>query len=95
LIENLGHNLVGPTTIMEDNTSAIHIMERGGNFQRTKHILVRYAFILEHVKTGVIQFAYCPTDAQRADLLTKVQSAARVRDLLRILLWSSAHHEGV
>jgi len=95
LLQDLGHHLDGPTPIMEDNTSAIHIMEQGGNFQRTKHILVRYSFIQEQARFGLIRFVHCPTQVQCADLLTKVQSATRIRDLLRLLLWSTAHHEGV
>ena len=83
--------------IMQDNTSAVTIMEKGGSFRRNKHILVRYSFITEHVKNGLIAFERCPTDEHIADLLTKVQPVARLQELLSRMGWTSPRQssEGV
>ena len=70
LFAELGHHQDGPTAIFQDNMSAVTIMEKGGTFKRTKHILTRYQFITEHVRNGVIAFLRCPTEEHIADLLT-------------------------
>ena len=95
LFEELGHGMTGPTPIFQDNMSAVTIMEKGGTFKRTKHILTRYMFINEHVRAGVICFLRCPTDVHVADLLTKVQTGVRLSQLLSLLSWRIAAHEGV
>jgi hypothetical protein len=99
LFKELGHQLSGPTPILQDNMSAVSIMEKGGTFKRTKHILTRYQFITEHYKSGVITFLRCPTDVHIADLLTKVQPAGRLGQLMALIGWNMRSpdwtHEGV
>jgi hypothetical protein len=96
LFINVGHTLTEPIDIPQDNTSATLIMEEGGSFKRTKHILTRYAFIKENVDNGIIRFSRCPTAEHRADLLTKVHPAPRLQELLRLVSWSSGpSSEGV
>jgi hypothetical protein len=51
----------------------------------TKHIALKYHYFLSHVKNGRIEINYCPTEDQKADLLTKplVDSAFfRLRHML-------------
>jgi hypothetical protein len=95
LFKNVGHTLDEPIDIPQDNTSATQIMEHGGAFKRTKHILNRYAFIKENVDRGIIKFSRCPTSEHRADLLTKVHPAPRLQELLKLVSWSSSPSEGV
>nr|GFC23563.1 retrovirus-related Pol polyprotein from transposon TNT 1-94 [Tanacetum cinerariifolium] len=38
---------------------------------RTKHIIVRYHFIKEHVEKGTIELYFVKTDYQLADIFTK------------------------
>nr|GEX01166.1 hypothetical protein [Tanacetum cinerariifolium] len=52
---------------------------------KTKHIDVRYHFIKEHVKKGMIELYFVKTDYQLADLFTKALPADRFNYLVRRL----------
>ena len=41
---------------------------------RTKHIDIRYHYIREALRDGVVDLRFCPTSEMLADLLTKVLS---------------------
>ena len=60
-----------PISILQDNTSTILIGTNGGNFARTKHLLVKRNKAREGVETGVSIISYCPTENMRADVGTK------------------------
>ena len=71
-IEAQGYS-VGPTTIYQDNKSAI-LLEKNGtssSTKRTKHINVRYFFVTDRVAQGEITIDYCSTDRMIADFFTK------------------------
>ena len=95
LFRELGREQVGATPVYQDNMSAVMIMEKGGTFKRTKHIMNRFHFVMEHVSAGMICFKRCATDIHVADLLTKVQPAARLEMLMRLISWSIVAPEGV
>ncbi|GJX40846.1 hypothetical protein Tco_0255836 [Tanacetum coccineum] len=52
---------------------------------RTKHIVVRYHFIKEHVEKGTIEMYFVKTDYQLADLFTKALPVDRFNYLVRRL----------
>nr|GEZ15913.1 retrovirus-related Pol polyprotein from transposon TNT 1-94 [Tanacetum cinerariifolium] len=52
---------------------------------RTKHIVVRYHFIKEHVEKGTIELYFIKTDYQLADLFTKALPVDRLNYLVRRL----------
>nr|GEZ58596.1 retrotransposon protein, putative, unclassified [Tanacetum cinerariifolium] len=52
---------------------------------RTKHIVVRYHFIKEHVEKGTIELYFVKTDYQLADIFTKALPADRFNYLVRRL----------
>nr|GEY15362.1 hypothetical protein [Tanacetum cinerariifolium] len=52
---------------------------------RTKHIVIRYHFIKDHVEKGSIELYFVKTDYQLADLFTKALSADRFNYLVRRL----------
>nr|GEW53340.1 ribonuclease H-like domain-containing protein [Tanacetum cinerariifolium] len=54
-----------------DSKSAIAISYNLVQHSRTKHIAVRYHFIKERVKKGMIKMYFVKTDYQMADLFTK------------------------
>nr|GEZ15656.1 retrotransposon protein, putative, unclassified [Tanacetum cinerariifolium] len=54
-----------------DSKSAIAISCNLVQHSRTKHIVVRYHFIKEHVEKGTIKLYFVKTDYQLADLFTK------------------------
>jgi hypothetical protein len=89
LFTELGHLINEPVEVPQDNNSAMTIMESGGSFKRTKHILTRYMFIRENIAAGLMKFVRCPTEEHVADLLTKIQPASHLMDLLRRLQWTS------
>jgi hypothetical protein len=39
--------------------------------KQTKHIALKYQHFCSHVKNGCIEISYCPTEDQKANLLTK------------------------
>ncbi|GKA50845.1 hypothetical protein Tco_0744041 [Tanacetum coccineum] len=52
---------------------------------RTKHIVVRYHFIKDHVEKGTIELYFVKTDYQLADLFTKALPVDRFNYLVRRL----------
>jgi hypothetical protein len=71
LLAELGYEQAEATTVFEDNTSAIHLATRPGNWGRTKHFIVRFNYVKSMIEEHVISLRYIPTEAQLADILTK------------------------
>nr|GEY89037.1 hypothetical protein [Tanacetum cinerariifolium] len=78
----LGENLI---PIYCDSKSAIAISCNPVQHLRTKHIVVRYHFIKEHVEKGTIELYFVKTDYQLADLFTKALLADCFNYLVRRL----------
>jgi hypothetical protein len=57
---------------VEDNQSAIKLIESGQVTRRSKHTDVRYLYISEQLKEKLFSNNYCNTEAQVADILTKL-----------------------
>jgi hypothetical protein len=57
--------------VHEDNQSTIKMATSEKFTPRTKHIALKYHHFRTHVKKGHIEIIYCPTEDQKADLLTK------------------------
>ena len=75
----------GPTIIQEDNQSCIAIGNNPQLNEKTAHIQVRYHYIHEKIEDSTVQFAYCSTQDQVADIFTKGLSRlqfTRLRSLL-------------
>nr|GFA96344.1 retrovirus-related Pol polyprotein from transposon TNT 1-94 [Tanacetum cinerariifolium] len=68
--------------IYYDSKSAIAISCNAVQHSRTKHIIVCYHFIKEHVEKGTIELYFVKTDYQLADLFTKVILADRFNYLV-------------
>nr|GEX16924.1 retrovirus-related Pol polyprotein from transposon TNT 1-94 [Tanacetum cinerariifolium] len=68
-----------------DSKSAIAISCNPVQHSRSKHIIVRYHFIKEHVEKGTIELYFVKTDYQLADLFTKALPADRFNYLVRRL----------
>ncbi len=71
LISELCASSVEELIVYEDNQSAIQIAKNPQFHGRTKHIEIKYHFIRELVRNGVVQLRYCPTEEMIADMLTK------------------------
>ena len=71
LLTDLSLAPVGPTTIYEDNQSAIALTRNPENHSRNKHIDVRHHYCRELVENGVVAIKYLSTTRMVADMLTK------------------------
>ncbi|GJZ72869.1 retrovirus-related pol polyprotein from transposon TNT 1-94 [Tanacetum coccineum] len=68
-----------------DSKAAIAISCNTVQHSRTKYINVRYHFIKEHVKKGIVELFFVGTEYQLADLFTKALSEDRFKYLVRRL----------
>ncbi|GJV76218.1 retrovirus-related pol polyprotein from transposon TNT 1-94 [Tanacetum coccineum] len=68
-----------------DSKAVIVISCNPVQHSRTKHIDVRYHFIKEHVKKGIVELFFVGTEYQLADLFTKALSEDRFKYLVRRL----------
>jgi hypothetical protein len=54
-------------------------MAKSGKFTPgTKHIALKYHHFCSHIKNGYIEINYCPTEDQKANLLTKIFSRCSI-----------------
>nr|GEW82051.1 ribonuclease H-like domain-containing protein [Tanacetum cinerariifolium] len=68
-----------------DSKKAIAISCNSVQHSRTKHIDVRYHFIIEKVEKGIVELFFFRTEYQLADLFTKALSEERFKYLVRRL----------
>jgi hypothetical protein len=73
LLQELGFTQTAPTTVYEDNQSAIGMAKSVSLTRMTKHVVVRCAFLRFHLDAGAVVVLYCPTLCMLADVLTKIQ----------------------
>ncbi|GJU62353.1 putative ribonuclease H-like domain-containing protein [Tanacetum coccineum] len=72
-----------------DNKSAIALCCNNVQHSRSKHIDIRFHFIKEHVKNGVIELYFVNTEYQLADIFTKALARERIEFLINKLgMWS-------
>ena len=71
-LKEQGYNSNTPI-MYQDNKSAILLEENGSksSSKRTKHINIRYYFIMDRINSNEIEIKYCPTDAMVADFFSK------------------------
>ncbi|KAK2966046.1 hypothetical protein RJ640_001980 [Escallonia rubra] len=89
LLQDLHINIVTPTPLYADNTSAIRIASNPVFHERTKDIEVDCHFIRDKYLDGVISLPYVASQDQIADIFTKPVTSARHDYLVDKLLLSS------
>jgi hypothetical protein len=62
---------INSPVVFSDNQGALAIAQNPTNYQRSKHIDIRYHFIRQAVQSGRVRIEYVPTSQQLADILTK------------------------
>jgi hypothetical protein len=74
LLEELGYLQDGPSEVSQDNMANIHLSspDLPCSFRRTKHNIIKCAFIREQHTDGIIKAVQVPTDTISSDLLTKL-----------------------
>lgn len=86
LLFEMGLDLPEPAPVYQDNKSTIILVSTGGNFKRTKHLIIRDAYVKERLDNGDIELKYLSTKQMPADLLTKPNlTAAEIKKHLEFL----------
>ena len=73
------------TTIYCDNSSTIKLSRNPVLHGRSKHIDVRFHFLRELTKDGIIELIHCSTKEQLSDIMTKplkLETFEKLRDKL-------------
>lgn len=87
ILEMLHQTQLEPTQIYCDNSSTIKLSKNPVLHGRSKHIDVRYHFLRDLVKDGIIELIFCRSEEQVADVLTKplkLGAFLKLRDLLGV-----------
>ena len=71
LATDLGDPPQEPTTVYEDNQSAIAMSKNPQFHGRAKHIDIKHHYVREQVNSGSVKLVYCPTNEMTADMFTK------------------------
>ena len=82
LLQAQGYNLP-PSTIFQDNMSAISLFKTGKSQSstRTRHIAIRFYFVKDRIDAKEIAIEYVGTADMIADILTKPLQGAKFREL--------------
>jgi hypothetical protein len=86
LLQDLGHDQTGPTTIFEDNQATVSLAHHSGRFDATKHISIKHLTIREYIDQGLLDVQWIPGSSQTADMLTKAVGIAPFRDTTQRLM---------
>ena len=87
VLEQLGYVQEKCTTILCDNSSTIKLSKNPVLRGRSKHIDIRFHFLRELVKDGVVDLSHCNTQDQVADIMTKplrLEVFLKLRSLLGV-----------
>lgn len=87
ILGNLNQVQGSPTLVYCDNISAIKLSKNPVMHGRSKHIDVRFHFLRDLVKNGVVELIQCSTQDQVADILTKplkLDAFLKIRGLLGV-----------
>ncbi|KAF2293462.1 hypothetical protein GH714_022661 [Hevea brasiliensis] len=71
VLEDIGQSQEEATILMCDNVSTIKLSKHPVLHGRSKHIRVRFHFLRDLVKEGIVDLQFCGTKDQLADLMTK------------------------
>ena len=68
-----------------DSKSTIELSKNLVQHGRSKHIDMKYHFLIDYVKQKVVKLQYCNTEEQVADIFTKALPVDRFRRLRTML----------
>ena len=71
ILEKLGCNQSKSTMIFCDNSSSIKLSKNLVMHRRSKHIDIRFHFLRDLCKDGVVELVYCSSQNQVADVMTE------------------------
>jgi RNA recognition motif-containing protein len=67
----IGYRRNSPTVLACDNKAAVNNCEEGSQRSKTKHMDIKYCFIRDVVRRGIVTIAHVRTEGMTADILTK------------------------
>ena len=76
----------GKAIVLQDNTSTISLITKGGGKYRSKYMRVRQAVVKDQVDAGVAVVVYVPTGKMLADVLSKPLQGELFRSLVSCIL---------
>ena len=85
ILEELNFKRQGPIAIFCDNNSSIKLSKNPVLHGRSKHIDVKFHFLRDLTKEGVIDLIYCRSEDQVADIFTKSLKLAAFQKLRNLL----------
>jgi hypothetical protein len=85
LLEELNHKQQYPTELLLDNQTAILMVKGDGQYNKRKHIAVKYFWIREQVANQSIDVQWVDTVNQLADIFTKSLEATAFGYLAAII----------
>jgi hypothetical protein len=71
VLEKLGNSQGKCTAVLCDNSSTIKLSKNPVMHRRSKHIDVRFHFLRDLTRDGVVELKHCGTQEQIADIMTK------------------------
>ncbi|KAL6321590.1 hypothetical protein AAG906_024591 [Vitis piasezkii] len=87
VLEKLGHSQGKCTTVLCDNSSTIKLSKNPVMHGCSKHIDVRFHFLRDLTREGVVELKHCGTQEQVADIMTKslkLDVFLKLRELLGV-----------
>jgi hypothetical protein len=83
--------------LYQDSMSSMRLEKHGmgSSSKRTRHIMLRYYFVKEHVDNRTIDIVHCPADQMWADYFTKPLQGShfyKLRDLIMSIDSNSKYH---
>ena len=85
LFAELGFPLQGPSSLCLDNQSALAVTKQPEHHGRMKHLDLRFYWLRDAVKAGLIDVKYLPTRQMPADILTKTLARPTVVEMCGLL----------
>ncbi|TPX42605.1 DNA-directed DNA polymerase [Chytriomyces confervae] len=80
MLEWLGHAQEMPSQVWTDNKGAVFNMEEGALRHKTKQLDIKYMFLRDQVRQGLVTVGHCPDPLMWADVLTKGVGSTKFTD---------------
>ena len=91
LLMDVGCDTSLPLEIFSDNKAAGVLAQHSGNFERTKHIRLRYHVLRARQADGEVVVRWCPASEQLADIFTKNTAVGHFKTIASRILGASIH----
>ena len=80
-MREIGIKVQSPIIVKSDNQAAIAQVKNESTSSKAKHVDIKYKFIQDLTRKGMINIEYVDTEEQMADLFTKPFNFIKFREL--------------